>query len=353
MVRFLDEAVITVQSGNGGRGCISFRRERFIPRGGPDGGDGGDGGSVYIRASPHCYTLADFISKRHFRARNGMPGEGKNKTGKNGSDVVIEVPPGTVVIEEETGHIIADLILSDQQVLIAAGGKGGKGNKHFATSTNRAPRRSQPGLPGRTLKVMLSLKHLADVGLIGLPNAGKSTLLSTLTTADPRIGDYPFTTLTPNLGVIPYDDGGILTVADIPGLIEGASRGKGLGHRFLKHIERTRILLHIIDLTRPVVENGILEDFSSLLLELGRYDSTLMEKEQVVLLNKKDVHQPGVHRDIARMRLELEGKGFESLVISALTGDGLEDLKTLLGDKLLAPDPRRQNCSVDRETNGD
>lgn len=331
-----------MQSGNGGRGCVSFRRERFIPKGGPDGGDGGDGGSVYIRANSSCHTLADFISRRNFRARNGGPGEGKNRTGRNGPDVVIEVPPGTVILNEETGETVADLVRDGQEVLIAAGGRGGKGNKHFATSTNRAPRKAQPGLPGESFKLRLSLKHLADIGLIGLPNAGKSTLLSKLTTARPRVGDYPFTTLTPNLGVIHYDDGGFLTVADIPGLIEGAGHGKGLGHRFLKHIERTRLLLHVIDLTGAADEAEMMHDFSSLLSELNVYKDSLLDKEQVVLLNKIDAYQPGVHGDIARMRASLDEKGFESLIISALTGEGLDDLKTVLRDRLLKSEVRGQ-----------
>jgi len=333
-VRFLDEAVITVQSGNGGRGCVSFRRERFIPKGGPDGGDGGNGGSVYLRADAGAFTLADFITRRQFKARNGLPGEGGNRTGRNGEDVVVRVPPGTVVLDGETGELLADLVRDGQQIRVAAGGRGGKGNKHFATATNRAPRVAQPGLPGERRTLRLSLKHLAQVGLIGLPNAGKSTLLARLTTAQPRIGDYPFTTLTPNLGVITYEDGMSLTVADIPGLIEGASRGRGLGHRFLKHIERTEILLHLIDMTAPPGEGGLMDDYLSIETELADYNPGLLEKEQIVLLNKMDAHRPGVHRSVETMRSVLDENGVQSLPVSALTGEGIEELRALLREKI-------------------
>mgnify|MGYP005628423743 CR=1 FL=1 len=248
-MRFLDEAVITVQSGDGGRGCISFRKEKFIPRGGPDGGDGGDGGGVILKATNRLHTLIDFNTRKHFRAQNGAPGRGKNQSGKNGKDVLIEVPLGTLIYEYDTGGVLADLVRNGQEIVILQGGKGGRGNQHFATPTNRAPRYAQPGLPGGEIRLRLSLKYLADIGIIGLPNAGKSTLLSRLTMARPKIENYPFSTLTPNLGVMTVDDERVLTVADIPGLIEGASRGRGLGHRFLKHVERTRILVHVIDAT--------------------------------------------------------------------------------------------------------
>jgi GTP-binding protein len=328
---FLDEAIITTISGNGGKGCVSFRRERYLPKGGPDGGDGGDGGSITIRSTKRLHTLSAFSSRKIFRSRNGQPGKGKNQTGKDGEGVVIEVPLGTLVYDDDEGEMLADLTRDDQEILVLPGGKGGKGNRHFATSTNRAPRMAQPGLSGQTKRLRLSLKFLADIGLIGLPNAGKSTLLSRLTTANPRIDDYPFTTLTPNLGVITFDNEDTLTVADIPGLIDGASEGRGLGHRFLKHIERTTLLLHLIDVTH-IPQHGILEDFFILTKELERYNPSITRKERIVLINKIDVHGPG-GRDSRRIGRRLEDMGFESLPISALTGEGLEALREILAEK--------------------
>ena len=257
---FLDEAMITARSGDGGRGCVSFRREKYIPKGGPDGGDGGKGGNIIIRATREHHTLRDFRYRKIFKAGNGQPGRGKNQTGKDGEDVFIEVPLGTVIYDSDKEEIIGDLIQDKQEILILPGGIGGKGNQHFATSTNRTPRFAQPGIPGVEKRLKLSLKFLADAGIIGLPNAGKSTLLSRLTLARPKIESYPFTTLVPNLGVIVFDGGKTITVADIPGLIEGASEGRGLGLRFLKHIQRTRLLLHLIDITHASPRHP-LEDY--------------------------------------------------------------------------------------------
>jgi GTP-binding protein len=325
---FLDEALITVKSGDGGRGCISFRRERFIPKGGPDGGDGGDGGDLIVRATERLNSLLEFRYKRIFRARNGQPGRGRNQSGKNGENVVIEVPPGTVIQDVETGEILADLVRDDQSVVLLKGGRGGRGNQHFATSTNRAPRKAQPGIPGEEKRLKLTLKYLADIGLIGLPNAGKSTLLSRVTSARPRIAEYPFTTLVPNLGVIPLDGERFLTVADIPGLIEGASQGRGLGHGFLKHIERTKLLLHLIDITYEP-EDHLLEDFERVTRELEAYSAELAQKPQIVLINKMDLYLPG-HRDIEKVREALQEKGYQAFPISALTGDGLGEVKEAL-----------------------
>ena len=325
---FVDEVVITVRSGDGGRGCVSFRREKFIPRGGPDGGDGGKGGSVLFRATERLATLLDFKYRRLFKAKNGDPGKGKSQTGKNGRDVVIEVPPGTLLYDEETGEELADLVRDGQEVLILEGGQGGKGNEHFATSTNRAPRMAQPGIAGEEKRLRLSLKYLADVGLIGLPNAGKSTLLSRITTAKPKIADYPFTTLIPNLGVMTLGEDKHLTVADIPGLIEGASEGKGLGHRFLKHIERTRLLLHVMDVTFGPAQT-LLEDFFVVRKELEKYHVNVAEKDQIVVINKIDLYSPQ-HRDVREVKQALKNLGVESVPVSALTGEGLEDLKTAL-----------------------
>lgn len=337
---FHDEAVVTTRSGDGGRGCISFRRERFIPRGGPDGGDGGRGGDVIVRATSRRHTLADNRLRPFVRARNGQGGRGKNQTGKNGADIVIEVPVGTTIYDHDTGEILADLIGEGQDIIALRGGKGGKGNQHFATSTNRAPRYAQPGLPGEERRLRLSLRYLADIGLIGLPNVGKSTLISRLTMARPKVDDYPFTTLAPNLGVMDFDDGKVLTLADIPGLVEGASQGKGLGHRFLKHVERTRILLHMIDITYIPGED-ILEDFHTLRGELERYDPALGRKEGLVAINKIDLPSRAGQREVAGIREALASEGLEAFPVSALTGEGLEALREALHKKAFEGEERR------------
>ena len=337
---FIDEVLITVRSGDGGKGCVSFRREKFIPRGGPDGGDGGKGGSVLFRATEQLATLIDFKYRRLFKARNGEPGKGKSQTGKNGSDVVIEVPVGTLLCDEATGQEIADLVHDGQEVLFLEGGQGGKGNQHFATSTNRAPRMAQPGIPGEEKRLRLSLKSLADIGLIGLPNAGKSTLLSRLTTAKPKIADYPFTTLIPNLGVMTLGEDQKLTVADIPGLVEGASEGKGLGHRFLKHIERTSLLLHVMDITFSPAQT-LLEDFFVVRKELEDYKVKVSEKDQMVVINKIDLYS-SQHRDVREVQEALKNLGLQSHPVSALTGEGLEDLKKALFRKFYDGRPRKR-----------
>jgi len=331
---FLDEAVITAISGDGGKGCVSFRRERYIPKGGPDGGDGGDGGNIIIRATTRLHSLSDYRSKKYFKSQDGRPGRGKNQTGKDGTDVILEVPLGTIIYDHDNGEILADLIHDNEEILVLRGGKGGKGNQHFATSTNRAPRIAQPGLPGHQKRLKLSLKYIADIGLIGLPNAGKSTLLSRLTMSRPKIDSYPFTTIYPNLGVITFNDDRTLIMADIPGLIKGASEGRGLGHRFLKHIERTTFLLHIIDITH-IPNHHVLEDFFTIQDELKRYSPALVKKEQMVLINKMDVYSPE-HRDIKSIKKALDDMGLESLTISALTGEGLEDLKDILGRRFFS-----------------
>jgi GTP-binding protein len=325
---FLDETVITARSGDGGKGCISFRREKFIPKGGPDGGDGGNGGSVIIRATRRLNTLTDFTAHKYFRAPDGEPGRGKNQFGKNGPDLIIDVPLGTIIEDSVTGELLADLIHDKQEFLLLPGGKGGKGNQHFATSVNRAPRISQIGLPGQERSIRLSLKFIADIGLIGLPNTGKSTLLSRLSMARPKIDKYPFTTLTPNLGVMIFDDERSLVIADIPGLIEGASAGRGLGHRFLKHIERTQLLLHLLDATY-LPDQDILGDFESLIHEMEIYNPALVDKPKIVLINKMDIYS-AQHRDIKTIRMNLTDRGIESLPISALTGAGIEKLKKII-----------------------
>jgi GTP-binding protein len=328
---FVDEAVISVQSGDGGRGCVSFRREKYIPKGGPDGGDGGNGGNAIIRATKRLHTLTDYSLRKHFKAQHGRPGRGKGQTGKDGKDIILEVPLGTIIYDQESGELLADLIQEDQEIFVIPGGKGGKGNQHFATPTNRAPRTAQPGLPGQKRTIRLSLKYLADIGLIGLPNAGKSTLLSRLTNARPRIDSYPFTTLVPNLGVLVLDDERALTMADIPGLIDGASEGRGLGHRFLRHIERTRLLLHLIDITYVPVHD-LLEDFFSLKNEMEKFDPSLIQKEQMVLINKIDIRSPE-HRKIESIITALDEMGVDAVPISALTGEGLDEVKQVLARK--------------------
>ena len=328
---FLDETVITVRSGDGGRGCVSFRREKYIPKGGPDGGNGGNGGSIIVRATRRLNTLTDYSSQKHFKAQNGEPGRGKNQSGKVGKDLIIQVPLGTTLEEPDTNEVIADLVHHDQEVIFVPGGKGGKGNQHFATSTNRAPRTAQPGLPGKERRVRLSLRFLADVGLIGLPNAGKSTLLSRLSTARPKVDSYPFTTLFPNLGILAPDDERRLVIADIPGLIEGASKGRGLGHRFLKHIERTTLLLHLLDITfQP--DHDILEDFHMLRGEMMAYGPSLARKPQMVVINKMDLYGPE-HRDLRKLGEALKGLGLDYLPISALTGEGIEELRGMILEK--------------------
>jgi GTP-binding protein len=325
---FLDEALITVSSGDGGKGCVSFRREKYEPKGGPDGGDGGEGGHVFMRATEGLNSLTPFRFQKNFRAQNGQPGKGKSRTGADGKNIIVEVPVGTTVYDDETGEALADLTRDGQKICLLKGGRGGKGNQHFATSTRQTPRMAQPGLPGVQKTLRLSLKHLADVGLIGLPNAGKSTLLSRLTTARPKIDSYPFTTLIPNLGAMTLDDDMTLTLADIPGLIQGASMGKGLGHRFLKHIERTRLLLHVLDITYVPTED-ILEDFVVVQKELERYSPVLTKRDQIVVINKIDLRAPE-HRKIPALKGALKKMGVQAYAVSALKGKGLDALKKAL-----------------------
>ena len=329
---FIDEVVIRVRSGDGGRGCVSFRRERFRPKGGPDGGDGGKGGDIILRVSPERETLSHFGSRRYFKAQNGEPGRGDQKTGKDGNDCIIEVPPGTKVYDEDTGELLGDLIHISEELVVAKGGKGGKGNTHFATSTNRAPRYAQKGMKGEEKRLRLSLIYIADVGIIGLPNAGKSTLLSRITNARPKIESYLFTTIVPGLGVLNFEDEIRLIIADIPGLIEGASKGKGLGLRFLKHAERTKLLLHIVDISNVSLEDP-LKDYMTLRKELSAYGGSLSQKPHMVILNKIDLKEKEplmIENTISKFK-EI---GVEVMGISALKGYGLEELKSVLYKKL-------------------
>ncbi|MDJ0722671.1 MAG: GTPase ObgE [Desulfobacterales bacterium] len=322
-MKFIDEATITVQSGDGGRGCASFRREKFVPRGGPDGGDGGKGGDVVLVATLRKRTLRQFQFKRQFRAPNGGHGQGKQKTGRNGDDLIIELPPGTLVRDAETGALLKDLTTAGERHILVHGGRGGLGNTRFKSSTNRAPRHSQPGEPGAVLTLKLELKLLADVGLVGLPNAGKSTLIRALSAARPKVGDYPFTTLNPSLGVVETGWGQPFVVADIPGLIAGAHQGAGLGHRFLRHIERTRVLVHMIDIA-AIDPADPLGAFNTVQKELALFKAELAHKPLLVVLNKSDL--PAAAANEARFKDQAQD--LDILTISARNAEGLDPLKS-------------------------
>ncbi len=326
-MKFIDEATIDVVAGNGGAGCASFRREKFIPLGGPDGGDGGRGGSVFAVADRNLNTLIDYRYKRRFEARNGEQGRGSDCFGAAAEDVIMRVPVGTIMTDVETGEVLAELLVPDEPMLIAKGGDGGFGNLHYKTATNRSPRQKTPGWPGQQFKLKLELRVLADVGLLGMPNAGKSTLIAAISNARPKIADYPFTTLHPNLGVVRVAPEQSFVVADVPGLIEGASEGAGLGHRFLKHLQRTRLLLHMVDAAPMDEAVDPVKEARAIVAELKKYDPKLHAKPRWLVLNKLDMidasEREATVADIVR-RLRWKGPVFE---ISALTRDGLEPLK--------------------------
>ena len=327
-MKFIDEVFISVQSGDGGNGCLSFRREKFVPRGGPDGGDGGKRAHIIFRSTPRRRTLYTFRFKRKFKALKGGHGQGRQKTGKNGADVIIEIPPGTLIKDAETDHVLKDFTGSGQEFVAVKGGRGGKGNYHFRSSTHRTPRFAQPGEPGQILKLKLELKLLADVGIIGLPNAGKSTLISTISAATPKIDSYPFTTLTPNLGVIQTDWGEPFVVADIPGLIAGAHQGAGLGIRFLKHIERTRILVHLIDAASIDPEHP-LANYEIINNELTHYNQKLAKKPQILVLNKLDLPAAEQNAKIFRAAVD-DIEDTDVLLISAVKSTGINQLLSKL-----------------------
>lgn len=324
-MKFIDEARITIQSGNGGAGCVSFRREKYIPRGGPDGGDGGRGGDVVFKTTTKKRTLYHLQFQRIYKTKNGSGGQGNNRAGRGGDHLIIDLPPGTLVIDADTGDILKDLVDPDEVFVVAKGGRGGLGNARFKSSTNRTPRFAQPGEPGQTINLRLELKLLADVGIVGLPNAGKSTLVTALSSARPKIADYPFTTLIPNLGVVRTKGREPFIVADIPGLIEGAHAGTGLGIRFLRHVERTRVLLHLVDVAALDPDHP-LKDLDTVNRELHRYSQALAEKPQLVVLNKMDVDWA---EDAATFFKEAYGKR-ELLQISAASGKGLDLLTATL-----------------------
>ena len=331
-MKFIDEAIITVESGHGGAGCVSFRREKFIERGGPNGGDGGKGGDVVFTTTSRKRTLYDFRFQKQFKADDGKGGKGSSKTGGNGSDLVIEIPAGTVISDAETGEIIKDLVETDETFIVAAGGRGGQGNQRFKSSTNRSPRFAQPGEPGQLLKLKLELKLLADIGIIGFPNAGKSTLISVISSARPKIDNYPFTTLSPNLGVVKTGWGEPFVVADIPGLIEGAHQGAGLGIQFLRHIERTRILVHLIDASTIDV-NDPLKAYLTINRELGLYSQELSQRLQIVVLNKMDLPEA----QVAAKAFTAAAKDLDVFLISAATTKGTRALKSKLAKSLNQP----------------
>jgi GTP-binding protein len=337
-MKFIDEARLKVQAGNGGRGSTSFRREKFVPFGGPDGGDGGNGGSVYLRAAPGINTLADFRIERTQKARSGEYGSGNGCTGRGGADLYIAVPVGTVVRDLETQEALGDLTREGQELLVARGGKGGWGNTRFKSSTNRAPRQFGPGLPGEKRSLELELKLIADVGLLGLPNAGKSTLIRAVSAARPKVADYPFTTLHPNLGVVSVGEHRSFVMADIPGLIEGAAEGAGLGIRFLRHLQRTRVLLHLVDIAPPDPEADPVSDARAIARELKKFDPQLAAKPRWLVLNKRDLlpdrEAEAKAREIVR-RLRFRGPHF---LISGASGRGTRELCAAVMRFLEAPE---------------
>jgi len=325
-MKFIDEAEIRVEAGAGGRGCVSFRREKFVPRGGPDGGDGGDGGSVYLVAREGINTLADFRVQRRFRAESGRGGSGKDMTGAAGADLIVEVAKGTVVTDVDTGETLGDLSHDGDRLLVAKGGQGGRGNTRFKTSVNRAPRQFDPGEAGEKRKLGLALKLLADVGLLGAPNAGKSTLTRAISAARPKVADYPFTTLHPQLGVVHVGTDRSFVVADIPGLIEGAAAGAGLGIRFLKHLERTRLLLHVVDACEELTGGDPAETFRAVKGELGEYSDALADRPRWLVLNKLDLLPPAQReKKVKAIVRKLRWRG-PVYGISALTADGTKRL---------------------------
>lgn len=322
---FIDEVVIFVKAGKGGDGCVSFRRERFVPKGGPDGGDGGRGGNVYIQADSQIKTLIEYYRNPHRKAENGGNGSGSKKNGKNGSDLWLKVPVGTIVEEMKDGNIFADLFQPEKKICVVCGGLGGKGNYRFKSSIRRSPRFAQRGEPGEERVIKLNLKLIADAALIGFPNAGKSTLLSKMTAAKPKIADYPFTTLEPHLGVVYVDDENQFILSDIPGLIEGASSGAGLGIRFLKHIERTKVIVHIIDGLEISIDNdNIMGNYQILRNELNQFSSSLEKKEEIIVVNKCDL--PEVQKKMEKIKKAFLKEGKDIYFVSAITQKGLPEL---------------------------
>lgn len=327
-MKFIDIAKIIIKSGDGGNGHISFRREKYVPKGGPDGGNGGKGGDVIFIVDPNLNTLLDFKYKRFYKAENGHPGGKSNKTGKNGKDIIIKVPPGTIIKDALTDEVLADLSLNINKFIALYGGAGGKGNAEFATATNQTPRYAEKGKPGEELEVILELKLIADVGIVGMPNAGKSTLISVISAAKPKVADYPFTTLIPNLGIVKIDMDKSFVVADIPGLIENASEGKGLGIQFLRHVERTNVLVFLID---SLSENPK-KDYKILVNELKKFNSSMLEKKRIICFSKVDAIDQETKKKLSKVSF---GKNEPiPLMISSVTGESIEKLKLLMWDAI-------------------
>tara|TARA_R110002049_G_scaffold4601_5_gene32762 strand:- start:1062248 stop:1063414 length:1167 start_codon:yes stop_codon:yes gene_type:complete len=325
---FVDRVQIELQAGKGGDGCSSMRREKFVPRGGPDGGDGGNGGSLILHAQHGVNSLAAYANRHFYRGEKGQPGQGAKRNGKNGRDEVLLVPPGTTVIDAEDGYVIKDLIHPGDEFVVARGGRGGRGNAFFKNSTNRAPRESTPGELGETRRVIMELKSIADVGLVGMPNAGKSTLLSRISSARPEIADYPFTTKHPNLGIVDVTGERSFVLADIPGLIEGASDGVGLGHEFLRHVERAGLLVHLVE-PEPTDESDPIENYEAIRSELAEYDATLAERDEIIVVTKSEMESAAaVHQALS------ERTGKTVFLISAMVGDGLDELKHEIMDRV-------------------
>ncbi|MDX2219435.1 MAG: GTPase ObgE [Burkholderiales bacterium] len=333
-MKFIDEARIEVHAGSGGKGSASFRREKFVPFGGPDGGDGGRGGSIFIEADCNLNTLVDYRFQRIFKAKNGEPGRGADCNGRGADDIVLRVPVGTMISDQLTGEVLADLAAHGQRALIAKGGRGGLGNLNFKSSTNRAPRQFTPGEPGESRELHLELKVLADVGLLGMPNAGKSTFIRSVSAARPKVADYPFTTLHPNLGVVRVDDNRSFVIADVPGLIEGAAEGAGLGHQFLKHLQRTHLLLHLVDMAPFDESIDPVQEAKAIANELKKYDQALYDKPRWLVLNKADLLEPAEAEKRAKAIIKgLKWKG-PHFLISAMKSEGCRDLVFAIMDHL-------------------
>ena len=329
---FLDYAKIYIKSGDGGNGCVSFRREKFVPKGGPNGGDGGKGGDVIFKASSRLSTLIDFRYNKHYRAKRGAHGQGGDKTGKGGKDQTILVPKGSIIKEKASDKILCELLTDDEEIIVLKGGKGGKGNPHYKTSTNQAPRYAEKGKAGEEMEVVVELKLIADAGLVGFPNAGKSTLISKISAAKPKIADYPFTTLVPNLGIVKYKDFDSFVVADIPGIIEGASSGKGLGLQFLRHIERTRLLVFLIDSTKiSESTEDVLEEYKILLKEIKNYEANLQDKPRIICFTKIDVVDSEVRKKLKTTKTDVD-----KIMISSITGESLQTLLDLIWEILVS-----------------
>jgi len=333
-VKFVDEVRIHVKAGDGGGGAVAFRREKFMPRGGPSGGDGGKGGSILVEADENFTTLLDYRFQPEHKARSGEPGGGSDCNGRDAPDVLLKVPVGTMIKDAATGGLLFDLAKNGEGIVLARGGKGGLGNMNFATSTRQAPRFAQPGTPGEEREVVLELKLLADVGLLGFPNAGKSTLISHVSKAKPKVADYPFTTLTPHLGVVAYKDQRSFVMADIPGIIEGAHQGAGLGHQFLKHVERCRLLIHLVDCSDQGEDREPLRDLEALNRELSLYSETLAQKPQIVAANKIDL--PDARVRAKKLATKLKRRKIPVFLVSSATGEGLSELLDAAAERIFA-----------------